>query len=177
MRQWGLATFVQHRPAADWRVSAFVGLTRTRYRETLNALRDTAQGWRIDAATVVEYQAAERVRWRSTLVAAHERIGDSRVYGGRRAVTQTEWDNLLRLSLLPAQARLRPFVDAGVALVAHPALVSPGAGSHAAGEFGVGLEGDLRKDGESSFFLRVNRARGWSHYRSSGISGGVAVRF
>lgn len=70
--------------------------------------------------------------------------------------------------------RLAPLL---VALVAHPALVSPRAGSHVVGELGFGLEGDLRKDGKSSFFLRVDHAGGWSDCRSFGISGGVAMRF
>lgn len=177
MSQLGAAGFVQYRPAPKWRVSGLLGLARTRYEEALNSSSETVNGWRTDLGAVVEYQADDMIRWRSVLFAAHEQIGESTIYGGKRKIDQAEWNNALRVSFLPATALVRPFVEVGASVFAKPDLLSHGATTHWMGELALGVDGRFSRKSDNKYFVRVLYSEGLSNFRSVGLTGGIAAAF
>lgn len=177
MSQLGAAGFIQYRPAPKWRIAGLLGLARTRYEEELNLVSETVNGWRTDLGAVVEYQADDMIRWRSALSAAHEEIGTSSIYGGKRRIDQAEWNNALRVSFLPARFLVRPFVEIGASVFAKPDLLSQGATTHLMGEVGLGVEGKFSEHSDNKFSLRVLYSEGLSNFHSVGLMGGVSAAF
>lgn len=181
LNQLGGAGYVQYRLAPQWRTSALLGIVRTRYDECLNSgsssTSDTAWGWRADALLLLDYQSANWWSWRSTLATAHEKIGQSAVYGSKRSVSQVEWLNMLKVSLLPPKSLVRPYVEIGTSLLSAPELLSPGATRHLMGELALGVEARRQADSDNRLFARLLYSEGLSNFRSLAFSGGLAMSF
>ncbi|MCB4361593.1 ubiquitin-like protein [Quatrionicoccus australiensis] len=179
--QLGGAGYVQYRLAPKWRSTALLGIVRTRYDEHLSTggsiTSDTAWGWRADALLMLDYQAETWLNWRSALAAANERIGQSAVYGNKRSISQVEWLNMLKVSLLPPESLIRPYVEIGTSLLSAPELLSPGASGHLMTELALGIDARLRADSDNRLFARLLYSEGLSNFRSISLSGGLAMSF
>lgn len=178
IKQFGAYGYVQYLPAAQWRFAGLLGLARTLYDETLSEASpasDTARGWRGDVLLLAEYRPRASVALRSALSASLERVGESAIYGGKRAIHYAEWGNAVRL-YADATKPVRPYLDFGFSVVNRPDLLSPGANGHLMGDAALGVEGDASA-GNARYFARLQHSQGLEGYRSTGLSAGLAFAF
>lgn len=175
--QLGLYGFTQYIHSPHWRFAGLLGVARTRYDERLTGTSpasDRAHGWRGDALALMDYLPSRAMRLRSSLSASYERIGQSEVYGGKRRVRQTEWQNALRLYV--AAGELRPYLEGGFSVVSDPELLSPGANGHLLGDLAVGLEGQAGSR-DMRYFAHLAYSRGIAGYHSSSANLGLSWTF